>query len=87
MTMGTGTAVEGLAGALDQLSAMTVAEAFVFAGALLLGFILLASVAVLLSRWLSHSLDQVFEWLLLLALGGLLAWLYFQSGGIPGLGL
>lgn len=78
---------DGLGGALEQFSAMTVAEAFVVAGALLFGFILLAGVAVLISRWLSHSLDQVFEWLLLLALGGLMAWLYFHSGGIPGLGL
>lgn len=72
---------------LEQISAMSIAEAFALAGGVLVAFALLAAMAVLLSRWLSHSLDLVFEVLLLLALGGLLAWLYLRTGGIPGLGL
>lgn len=78
---------EGFTLSLEQLSALSIAEAFVLAGGLVVMLVILAALAMLISRWLSHSLDRVFEWLLLLAVGGLLVWLVMRTGGIPGLGL
>ncbi|MFP5382436.1 MAG: hypothetical protein ACLGHG_00045 [Gammaproteobacteria bacterium] len=78
---------EGFTLSLAQLSGLSIAEAFVLAGGLVVMLIILAALAMLVSRWLSHSLDRVFEWLLLLGLGALLAWLVLRTGGIPGLGL
>lgn len=72
---------------LEQISAMGIAEAFVLAGGLVVMLVFLAALAMLIASWLSHSLDRVFEWLLLLGLGALLAWLVLRTGGIPGLGL
>lgn len=61
---------------LAQVSTMTIADAFVIAGVLLVVLILLAALATLANRWLSHSIDRLFEWLLLAALFAALLWLF-----------
>lgn len=65
--------------ALDQVSALSIAQAFMLAGVVLVGFLLLLALAMLASRWISHGIDSIFEWLLLLGLGGAIAWLLLRG--------
>lgn len=67
------------AAALGQASALSIAQAFMLAGVVLVGFLLLMALAVLTSRWVSHEIDNIFEWLLLLGLGGAMAWLLLRG--------
>ena len=55
---------------------MTIAGMFLLALLVLVAIVLLAGLAGLLKRWLSHELDLIFEFLLLGALIAVLAWLY-----------
>lgn len=56
---------------------LTVAGMFLLALLVLVAIVVLAGLAGLLKRWLSHELDLIFEFLLLAALVGVLAWMYF----------
>lgn len=58
---------------------MTVGGMFLLAMLVLVALVLLAGLAGLLKRWLSHELDLIFEFLLLAALVAVLAWMY--AGG------
>lgn len=62
---------------MSQLAAMSVMQAFMLAVGILVSFILLGALAALAGRWISHSIDRIFEWLLLMALGAALAYLFF----------
>lgn len=67
---------------LEQISALGLVQAFMLAAGALLSFIILAALAALAGRWLAHSIDKVFEWLLLMALGAALAWLFLRGGSL-----
>lgn len=63
----------------EQLMTMSVVQAFMLAAGVLVAFILLGALAALAGRWITHSIDKIFEWLLLMALGAALA--YLMLGG------
>ena len=63
----------------EQLMTMSVLQAFVLAAGILVALILLGGLATLAGRWVSHSVDRIFEWLLLLTLGAAIA--YLMLGG------
>lgn len=56
-----------------------VGQAFVLAAVVLVALVLLASLATVVSRWLSHSVDRIFELLLLMAIGAALLWVYMGA--------
>lgn len=60
---------------VSQLGAMSIMQAFMLAVGVLVALILLGALAALAGKWVSRSMDQIFEWLLLLALGFALAYL------------